>query len=381
MISNKIQDIFVEAHISDLHFGVINPSLEYEILTKQFTNYIADMNVLDIVSINGDIFDHKFLANSDNVLYAAYFINDIVNICKKKNATLIIISGTYSHDADQLKMFYPYLNDPFLDLRLAINDAIFTYIKGKKILLIPELYNKGSEYYEKLLNYGGYYDSCYMHGTYVGAIRNHNERNLNSEREPVFHIQDFGRCYGPIISGHNHIHSVYGRDFYYCGSPIRWEFGEEQEKGFLILLHNIKTRKYIIHFEPIYSFRYDTINMDELLKNNKDPKSIIDSIKTMHDNGIDYVRAQFTINCPEKLSILKSYYRNDQTTTIYTDFEQEKIKKELEKMESKYKQYDYLFSKELKPEEILLKYISQTTHNVFMTLPQYYDFMKKIERI
>ena len=30
------QDMFVEAHIADLHFGVIDPLTEYQILSNQF---------------------------------------------------------------------------------------------------------------------------------------------------------------------------------------------------------------------------------------------------------------------------------------------------------------------------------------------------------
>ena len=59
----QMQDLFVEAHIADLHFGCIDPLTEYKILNEQFLNYIEQMNVLDIVSINGDIFDHKFMAS------------------------------------------------------------------------------------------------------------------------------------------------------------------------------------------------------------------------------------------------------------------------------------------------------------------------------
>ena len=73
------KDLFVEAHIADLHFGVIDPLKEFRILQEQFLNYIDSMNVLDIVSINGDIFDRKLLANSDAVMYAMYFVQNLVN--------------------------------------------------------------------------------------------------------------------------------------------------------------------------------------------------------------------------------------------------------------------------------------------------------------
>ena len=142
-IDNK-KDIFVEAHIADIHFGVMDPLKEYRILQEQFLSYLANMNVLDIVSINGDIFDRKLMANSDAVMYAMYFMRTLVNICIRKNATLILILGTASHDADQLKLFTSFIGTE-VDIRIVL-ETQFLFVKGKKILCIPEMYNMGGEY-------------------------------------------------------------------------------------------------------------------------------------------------------------------------------------------------------------------------------------------
>lgn len=371
------KDVFVEAHIADLHFGVMDPLKEYHILQEQFLNYIDSMNVLDIVSINGDIFDRKLLANSDAVMYAMHFIQNLVNICIRKNATLILISGTASHDADQLKLFTPFLGSG-VDIRIIFETQII-FVKGKKILCIPELYNMGEEYYNKFLLNSGFYDSCYMHGTFVGAIRGKDEPNLNSSREPVFSIDDFKFCKGPIISGHNHINSVYKRDFYYCGSPIRWRFGEEKEKGFLILIHNLQSRKYLVHLEPIYSFRYNTINLDDMLQS--DPKFMIDYVNNLKSNGVDFIRIKFTKNDAEKISILKSYLNNRNDIKIEANFEKEKIRKQLQQMDEKYSEYDYLFDENLSSNEKLVQYINQQENSSYWTLDTFLNFVNEIKNI
>ena len=100
----------VEAHIADIHFGAIEPNLQYKILQEQFLQHLHELQVLDIISINGDLFDHRFLASSDAIMYASMFIQELIEIAKEKNATLILISGTASHDADQLKLFYHYID-------------------------------------------------------------------------------------------------------------------------------------------------------------------------------------------------------------------------------------------------------------------------------
>ena len=104
----KQQDLFIEIHIADLHFGVMDPEVQYSILKNQFLDQIAYLPYIDIISVNGDIFDHKFMASSNAVMYANYFIQNLAEIARIHNATLLLISGTASHDADQLKLFYHY---------------------------------------------------------------------------------------------------------------------------------------------------------------------------------------------------------------------------------------------------------------------------------
>lgn len=371
------KDLFVEAHIADLHFGVMDPLKEFRILQEQFLNYIDSMNVLDIVSINGDIFDRKLLANSDAVMYAMYFVQNLVNICIRKNATIILISGTASHDADQLKLFTPFIRSG-VDIRI-IFETQFIFVKGKKILCIPEMYNMGKEYYLRFLQYSGWYDSCYMHGTFMGAIRGKDEADLNSNREPVFSMDHFVSCKGPIISGHNHVNSVYKKDFYYCGSPIRWRFGEEGEKGFLILVHNLATRRYLVHLEPIQSFRYDTINLDDMLQS--DPRFIIDYINKLKSDGIDFIRIKFTKNDSEKISILKSYFNNRNDIKIEANFEREKIKRQLQEMDEKYQEFDYLFDDNLSSKEKLVQYINQQENSTYWTLDNFEKFVSEIKNL
>ncbi len=343
---------FVEAHISDIHFGATDPKQQFDILKEQFLDYIEDLPILDIVSINGDIFDHKFMANSNAIMYACNFIELLINICREKNTTLIIIAGTALHDADQLKLFYHYREQA--DIRI-VEQVQFEFVKGKNILIIPELYNMGESYYNNFLH-RGFYDACYMHGTFKGSIYGKDVADLNSDREPVFSMEDFSYCKGPIISGHVHTSGCFNKHFYYCGSPYRWKFGEEENKGFFILLHNIATMKYCMHFEPITSFRYDTINLDDMIK--ADPQKIIEEIKRRKAQGIDYIRVQFTENNENTLAIVKSYFRNSSDVKIDANFKNESVIKESAKLNDTYKEYDFIFDKSASPYEILAKYIN-----------------------
>ena len=42
--------------------------------------------------INGDLFHHKFMSNSDVIMYALLFVDEIVKLCIQNNATLVFPS-------------------------------------------------------------------------------------------------------------------------------------------------------------------------------------------------------------------------------------------------------------------------------------------------
>lgn len=176
--------VSLQAHIADIHFGVMDPKVEFDILYEQFVRVI-DAIPLDIISIDGDIFYRLMTANSDAVLYANFLIRELIKKCKRDNTTLVIIMGTKQHEAGQLKLFYPYLNDKGLDLRI-IETIRFEYIKGMRILCIPELYGVSEDIYKQFLFMSGLYDMCFMHGTIHGAIYGN---NVGQGR--LFKIEDF----------------------------------------------------------------------------------------------------------------------------------------------------------------------------------------------
>ena len=353
----------IEAHISDLHFGAMDPKVQYEILKEQFLNKLENMQILDIISINGDIFDHKFMGNSEAIMYAVTFIEDIVRIARMKNSTVLIIYGTNLHEASQLKIFYHYMSDPTVDVRI-IEKCQFEIVKGKRVLCIPEMYGKPAEYYKHFLFECGNYDSLYMHGTLRGSIFGKNKEELGSNREPVFMMDHFNLCSGPIISGHNHVPGCHDSHFYYCGCPYRWKFGEEEDKGFLILLHNVTDKQYYIHFEKIESFRYDTINLDDMLK--EDPKNVIEYVKTLQSTGIHNIKVKFS-ETSENINIIKSYFYNSSSIKIEATDQSDIIKQAAEETVAKFTEYDYILDKNLTPETILTRYINQNKGYEFIT--------------
>lgn len=366
MTSNPL----VEVHTADIHFGAIDPKVQYDILAEQMLNKVANIH-FDAFFINGDLFHHKFMSNSDVIMYALLFVDEVVKLCIKNNATLVLLHGTYSHDADQLKLFYRYINSN-VDIRI-VEQARFEMIKGSRVLCIPEEYDKGYEYYENLLFYSGDYDMVVMHGTVKGSIYGANSVDLDSNKSPVFDLRCFSRCNGPIICGHVHIPGCFENHIYYSGSPLRWKFGEEQNKGFIVCIYNLTSHQYYIHFEEVKSFRYDTIALDDMLT--RDPKEVITHILNLKANGIDYIKIKFS-QSSATTDVIRQYFANRPNVVIDVQdngFRQTVL--ENQKSNDKYAEYGYILDNTMSPQEIFVQYVNQSHGDTFITVEELIEIL------
>lgn len=351
----------IEAHIADIHFAAFDPKKQYTILMEQFIAPLKTLPKLDIISINGDIFDHKVLSSSDGALYASYFINEAVNLAREKNAVLILIHGTGSHDSNQLKLFYHYLNDVSVDVRI-ITSIQFQYIKNAKILCIPEVYGISDEFYKRILFNSGTYDSVFMHGTIEGAVYNNNVTGHSK----LFSLNDFIYCKGPIISGHVHTPTCLHGYCYYSGSPYPWTFSDDHQKGFLIVVHNLDTGYHYTHFQPIISYNYSTIEINELISD--DPKYIIDYINNIKiQKNIDYMRVKFNIYIPGEIkTIINSFFLKNEFIKIeYEDVNS--INPEIELLD-KMDNFSFLIDKSISDENKFIEYCNIMEGYEFITL-------------
>lgn len=359
-------NILVGAHSADWHFGAFDSRLQYQILSEQFITPLIDLPI-DYVTINGDIFDHKFMSNSDPVMYAIQTVDELINrVIKPKQATLIILGGTWSHDNGQLKLFYHYMKDKNVDVRV-VENIRFEYIKGSKILCIPELSNVSEEVYNQYLFGSGLYDSAIMHGTIKGSVVGDNP----GSNTRLFTIEDFVNCRGPIISGHIHGGGCFNNYFYYCGTPYTYKFGENPDKGYLVSMQNLVTKDFYVHKELIESFRYETIDADDII--NYDPKDIIDYINNIkQERGIDFIRVRFSKELPiEKRNIIDGYYRNNKQVSFKYDYSIVKDNIDNGVRESDiYKENNYLLDNSMSPYEKFVYFVNKEENCQFITVEE-----------
>ncbi len=359
--------IFNAIHIADIHFAAYSPKDQYDILKKQFLDKIYSYPGINLISVDGDLFDHKLMANSEGIYYASMFVDNLVRIAREKNCTLLLLHGTYSHDADQLKLFYHYMNDKTVDVRI-ITSIQFEQVGNCRILCIPELYGLDELVYNKYLHMSGYYDEAILHGTFEGSVYGNNVGNGR-----LFTLHDFDMCRGMMIGGHVHKPGCFEGYFYYCGCPYRWKFGEEEDKGFLICSHDLDLNRTYVNFETIISNTYITIEWKDAISN---PKLFIDEIdKLKKEKGIDYLKVRFSIPVDgSDKTIINNYYRNSRNT--YVEFlnimEEEKVKAESSGIVDT--DYAFLLDDKLSDMEKFVKYVNMNEGSKFITV----DSLKEI---
>ena len=363
----------IHIHIADIHFGSIDPLTEFNILYEQFITRIKNIP-FSILSIDGDLFDRKFSASNDAVSYAIKFVNLCLSMCLERNASLIMISGTNSHEADQLSLFKDLVRIYPLNVFI-VEHVQFLYLYGYKILCIPEMYGQPSGYYESYLRES--YDMVFMHGTLVGGVYGANKEKLSSNREPVFSIDSFSSCKGPIISGHVHKAMCLNSYMYYVSNPVRYRFGEEEEKGFGICISNINGG-HLYEFIPITSFRYVTVTLESLKSN--DPEVVIKELDRLHAEGIDYIRLDMR-NVDETFSnplvgILDQKYGHDNTVSLMKpQINRGQVQvNTTDAINAKYEGMDFLLDPKLSELEKLVLYINHYEGSDFISV----DSLKEV---
>jgi hypothetical protein len=246
-----------------------------------------------------------------------------------------------------------------VDVRI-ITSIQFENIKGARVLCIPELYGIDESVYRHFFFESGYYDAAFVHGTFEGSVYGN---NVSQGR--LLTAQDVIYCKGFAISGHVHRMGCFAGFYYYCGCPYRWKFGEEEDKGYLLLAHDLDTQLHYVQFMPMKSDTYITIYVDELLS--EEPQKLIAYIDNeKRTKGIDYikVRVRVPISGTEK-NIISQYYRNSDNTFVEfldrKEVQKEKIKEETENS------YNYLMDDKISDLEKFCMYVNEHEGEHFVT--------------
>ena len=352
--------------ISDIHIGSKNIENLYEEYKKIFIENLKKDNV-DFVIICGDYFDHKLFLNEKDSAYAYAMMVDIIE-ATDKDTKIRLVYGTESHECNQYEIISKLstiYNRDIKVIKYATDEFLY---QDLHILYLPEehLHNK-DDYYSKYFENDKTYDYIFGHGVIREAMKEAatqiETQSKKRKTVPVFSTAELRRiCKGETYFGHYHVNCDMD-DVFYVGSFSRWQFGEEEAKGFYKITCDTTKNKYKHEFientmAPVYktiSFGYE----NKVFESHDDMEKSLNRIDDIFkDNILDHVRFVFNIPSnyedPEFLILyLKERYKFNnnvklEITNGYIDMKRKQQKEEVKKENDK---YSFIFDRSMSLED------------------------------
>lgn len=238
--------------IADIHWGVVTPAEQLKSLEFIFSfldQTIKTYTEPDLIVLLGDFFDTKLSLNSQEALIAVQWFHRLYDICYENAITLRMIKGTADHDNDQLEVFRPMEEDSKGLFKIIDKTMIEETLPGLSCVYCPDELIQTDEYEKIYLNeILQIKDIGFFHGSFDVVYGDLLERKpeILKKNNVIFRYDLWNpQIKGPMIAGHWHDGKTYD-DLYYCGSPFRWKFNEDETKGFLFTQYDTETQEYII---------------------------------------------------------------------------------------------------------------------------------------
>ena len=344
--------------IADVHVGAIAIEKLYDEFYHMVIKRI-DKDNLDFIIICGDWFDHKLFLNDKESYYSYKIIQDLID-ATRDDIKIRFVYGTESHECDQYDIISTVSNRDIRVIKYVDKEELFP---GVNVLYLPEEHIGNKEEYYKEFFKKKEYDYVFGHGIIRESMKMAalSVENSTSKRKkvPVFSSGELRYiCKGETYFGHYHVNTDMD-DVYYVGSFTRWQFGEEEPKGYYKITVDTKKKTYDNEFventmaEMYVTIRYGYNNpvfksVDAMEKKLKDVDNIVDS------HMLDHVRFQFNIpKDSENPEFIMNYIRERYKfkDNIKIGFEhgyiEEKKKQEKEKVKEENDKYSFIFDKNM----------------------------------
>lgn len=233
--------------LADVHWGVMpDEQLRFE-MNEIFINYISNLERLDFIVILGDWFDHKVYLNTSSADSAFYYMDKILTIASSKRAKVRVVYGTESHECNQYKIFTALTNHADVDFKIIKTVSDEELFEGVHVLYLPEEHVIDKrEYYKEYIGTKKY-NYIFGHGIIQEAMTNA-VRSINSGQKklkvPVFTSKELVSTADDVYFGHYHINTEIEPNCHYLGSFSRWQFGQEEDKGFYHITYDQSKKKY-----------------------------------------------------------------------------------------------------------------------------------------
>lgn len=265
-------------HSADLHFSISADKLPEVVRTTDALLVQARAEQPDVIVLAGDTvdeYDGRIRLDSDCARAAIAFVQEAANI-----APVVIIRGTKSHDRESPYFFqhlrarnpihvatsieqmalvrhdmdlhaYFYEWRPMNDQRLVDGErtvAVFSLVpsldKSQLLAHMDASIAGGNVIFRELVHdlfagFGLVNETCQCptflvtHGMLTGAVFSSGQTAVGEDLE--FGLSDLQAAKASaVLLGHVHKHQVFPGNVAYSGSPGRLNFGEQEDKGFLV---------------------------------------------------------------------------------------------------------------------------------------------------
>jgi len=322
-----MRDFKVFVSLADLHFGVkhVSAASMRDQLKEHFFKTVDRMPYLDGIFILGDTLHTTTTSlNSDYSELFMWFASKIYKLARKRNATVIWIAGTLSHDGQQLSTIKHYVNnDDGIDFRVYDTVEETEIWDTYKLLILPDVkVKKLSDIGDKLVP--GRYDMILGHGT-IDTMQYFVQESENMPTKTyVYDVEKLmAASKGPVMFGHIHQYQTIANKFCYVGPFTMLERGW-QDAGFVIgAIYNKDTTKFKFeHYLNPDSASYTEINVTRHILNTIPIDEIIESIDEIisETKENDLITLRITrgdeISSAEKVMMLENRYRSDRRISI-----------------------------------------------------------------
>lgn len=237
--------------ISDIHWGCVNPKEQLRSLEFVFTfldeSLKNDLNI-DLIVLDGDYFDAKLSLNGEETIYGFNWFYRLHQVCKENNIKLRVVQGTMDHDNYQLENLMGLQDEEGL-FKVFLHTELEETLPNLLCCYCPDELIETSEYESQYLDLIlQLKDIGFFHGSFdivYGNLLEYKPELLKKNNVIYNYRLWSGQIKGPLIAGHWHDGDRY-EELYYCGSPFRWTFNEDNPKGFLFLQYDTEDSSYYI---------------------------------------------------------------------------------------------------------------------------------------
>lgn len=365
--------------ISDIHWGVIDPKEQLkslEFIVKFFEYSVLQGISIDMIVIAGDYFDSKLPLNSRDAIYAIQWFHKLYELALEYNVKRIrMFQGTMEHDNDQLDVFKSLVHKDSEFFKIFTHTTSEETLPELHCIYCPDETIQTSEYEFTYINeILSIHDIGFFHGSFdvvYGELLDV-KPELMTKKNVIYRYELWDKViHGPLISGHWHDGKRYD-NLYYCGSPFRYKFNEDEPKGFMFTHYDTETKEYLCKkiINPLVS-EYITYEIYSNMCTSQEDY-------TSHLSNIDKILQKFeeTSHLNNKLRI-KFYVVDEKTEneTFITGLRhkfinrrdvkielknkmKEKIKKEVAKRNKERNEtYEFIYKEEKEPSEIIQEFI------------------------